>query len=154
MDTILVETGLSSELLPLELTESELLESADSITPPLVDLAKRGVRICLDDFGTGHSSLTRLQQLPIHHLKIDESLVRHRTTNSDDAAIATGIIGLAHTLGLRVTVEGVETHEQLEFLVDKECDEVQGLIVSPPLAAKDFRKLLKETPQMALLAKT
>ena len=73
-----------------------------------------------------------------HHLE-NEHRVRH---------------GLAHTLGLRVTVEGVETHEQLEFLVDKECDEVQGLIVSPPLAAKDFRKLLKETPQMALLAKT
>ena len=154
VETILVETGLSSELLQLELTESELLESADNITPPLVDLAKRGVRISLDDFGTGHSSLTRLQQLPIHHLKIDESLVRHMTTNSDDAAIATGIIGLAHTLGLQVTVEGVETHEQLEFLVDKECDEVQGLIVSPPLAAEDFRKLLKETPQIALLAKT
>ena len=154
VDTILVETGLSSELLQLELTESDLLGSADSITPPLVELTKRGVRISLDDFGTGHSSLTRLQQLPIHHLKIDESLVRHMTTNSDDAAIATGIIGLAHKLGLQVTVEGVETHEQLEFLYDKECDEVQGLIVSPPLAAEDFRQFLKDTPQLALLPKT
>ena len=153
VNTILVETGLRSELLQLELTESELLESADSIMPPLVELTKRGVRISLDDFGTGHSSLTRLQQLPIHHLKIDESLVRHMTTNSDDAAIASGIIGLAHTLGLQVTVEGVETHEQLEFLCDKECDEVQGLIVSPPLAAEDFRQFLKDTPQMALLHK-
>ncbi len=151
VDKILVETGLSSELLQLELTESELLESADSITPPLVDLTKRGIKMSLDDFGTGHSSLTRLQQLPIHHLKIDESLVRHMTTNSSDAAITTGIIRLAHTLGLEVTVEGVETHEQLEFLVDKECDEVQGLIVSPPLAAEDFRQLLKETPQIVLL---
>ena len=154
VDTILGEAGLSPELLQLELTESELLESADSITPPLVDLTKKGVRISLDDFGTGHSSLARLQQLPIHHLKIDESLVRHMTTNSDDAAIASGIIGLAHALGLQVTVEGVETHEQLEFLVDKECDEVQGLIVSPPLASEDFRQLLKETPQIALLPKT
>ena len=151
VDTILIETGLGSELLQLELTESELLESADSITPPLVDLTKRGIKMSLDDFGTGHSSLTRLQQLPIHHLKIDESLARHMTTNSNDAAIAAGIIGLAHTLGLAVTVEGVETHEQLEFLVDKECDEVQGLIVSPPLAAEDVRQLLKETPQIALL---
>ena len=154
VNTILVETGLRSELLQLELTESELLESADSIMPPLVELTKRGVRISLDDFGTGHSSLTRLQQLPIHHLKIDESLVRRMTTNSDDAAIASGIIGLAHTLGLQVTVEGVETHEQLEFLCDKECDEVQGLIVSPPLDAEDFRQFLKDTPQMALLHKT
>ena len=120
----------------------------------MVELTKRGVRISLDDFGTGHSSLTRLQQLPIHHLKIDESLIRHMTTNSDDAAIATGIIGLAHKLDLQVTVEGVETHEQLEFLYDKECDEVQGLIVSPPLAAEDFRQFLKDTPQLALLPKT
>ena len=154
VDTILAETGLSSQLLQLELTESELLESAHAITPPLVELTKRGVRISLDDFGTGHSSLTRLQQLPIHQLKIDESLVRHMATNSDDAAIATGIIGLAHELGLQVTVEGVETHEQLEFLADKHCDEIQGLIVSPPLDADNFRKLLTESPQMALLPTT
>ncbi len=148
------ESGLDPALLQLELTESALMENADSSVKPLVELYTRGVQVSLDDFGTGYSSLVYLRRYPISALKIDESLVREITTDPGDAAIASGLIALAHSLDLRVIVEGVETREQLAFLQSKKCDGVQGFIISPPLEAEAFAQLLQERGDLeALLAR-
>ena len=139
----LFESGLSPEYLDLELTESALMESNEDTIKPLVELYAKGVQISLDDFGTGYSSLMYLRRFPISNLKIDASFVRGITTDPGDAAIASGLIALAHSLDLRVTAEGVETFEQLEFLRHRHCDEVQGHVFSPPVDAATCTELLR-----------
>ena len=109
----------------------------------MVELYTKGVHVSLDDFGTGYSSLVYLRRYPISSLKIDETLVRNIATDPGDAAIASGLIALAHSLDMKVIVEGVETAEQLAFLRAKHCDEVQGYFLSPPLDTEDFFQLLK-----------
>ena len=140
----LEQSGLDPSLLLLELTESALVENADTTITPIVELYARGVEIALDDFGTGYSSLIYLRRFPISVLKISESFTRQIATNPGDAAIATGLLALAHSLDLRVVAEGVETEEQMDFLRLKKCDAVQGHIISPPVAAADFTTLLKQ----------
>jgi EAL domain-containing protein (putative c-di-GMP-specific phosphodiesterase class I) len=139
----LFEAGLSPEYLDLELTESALMESNEDTIKPLVELYAKGVQISLDDFGTGYSSLMYLRRFPISNLKIDASFIRDITTDPGDAAIASGLIALAHSLDLKVTAEGVETSEQLEFLRHKHCDEVQGHVFSPPVDAATCTELLR-----------
>ena len=109
---------------------------------PLVKLYTKGVKISLDDFGTGYSSMMHLRRFPISALKIDECFIREITTDAADAAIATGLILLAHSLELKVIGEGVETPEQLKFLQGQKCDEVQGHVISPPVEVEAFSKLL------------
>ena len=109
-----------------------------------MELFAKGVQIALDDFGTGYSSLVYLRRFPISVLKISDSFTRHITSNPSDAAIATGLIALGHSLDLRVIVEGVETREQFEFLTAKGCEGVQGHYIRPPLAIEDFRMLLRQ----------
>ena len=138
----LEDSGLDPTRLQLEITESALVANADHTVRPLVELFARGVQIALDDFGTGYSSLVYLRQFPISVLKLSDSFTRYITSNPGDAAIATGLIALGHSLDLRVIVEGVETREQLEFLSAKRCDGIQGHLISPPLAIDDFRALL------------
>lgn len=138
----LESSGLDPRRLQLEITESALVANADHTVRPLVELFARGVQIALDDFGTGYSSLVYLRQFPISVLKLSDSFTRHITSNPGDAAIATGLIALGHSLDLRVIVEGVETREQLEFLSARHCDGIQGHLISPPLAIEDFRALL------------
>jgi EAL domain-containing protein (putative c-di-GMP-specific phosphodiesterase class I) len=140
----LAESEIDPSLLQLELTESSLLEDTDEVIQPLVELYGRGVQISLDDFGTGYSSLIYLQRFPISILKISESFIRHIVTSPSDAAIASGLIALAHSLALSVIVEGVETAEQLAFLQAKNCESVQGHIISPPLDAGKFVQFLKQ----------
>ncbi len=140
----LAESEIDPALLQLELTESSLMEDADAVIKPLVELYERGVQISLDDFGTGYSSLIYLQRFPISVLKISESFIRHVVTSPGDAAIASGLIALAHSLDLTVVVEGVETPEQLAFLQTKNCEAVQGHVVSPPLDAPRFVQFLKQ----------
>jgi diguanylate cyclase (GGDEF)-like protein/PAS domain S-box-containing protein len=139
----LAASGLEPSLLQLELTESALMENSDATVRPLIELYTKGVHVALDDFGTGYSSLIYLRRYPINSLKIDESLVRNIAADPGDAAIASGLIALAHSLDMRVIVEGVETAEQLAFLRAKHCDEVQGYFLSPPLDTADFFQLLK-----------
>lgn len=141
---ILTETGLSPVYLGLELTESVIMQNADVTISTLQELTKMGIQISVDDFGTGYSSLSYLKRFPLHILKIDPSFVREITSHAADAAIATSIITLAHSLKLNVMAEGVETKNQLLFLRDLGCDEMQGYYFSKPLPAEEMTLLLKE----------
>jgi diguanylate cyclase (GGDEF)-like protein len=140
---ILQETGLDPHDLELELTESSLMQNAESAVRALGELKEAGVEIAIDDFGTGYSSLGYLKRLPIDMLKVDKSFVRDVTTDPDDATLVTAIISLAHNLRLKVVAEGVETEEQLEFLRSLGCDEWQGYLCSGPLPAGAFEELLR-----------
>ena len=140
----LADAKLDAALLQLELTESALMDNTDRTVQSLVDLYGKGVQISLDDFGTGYSSLIYLRQFPISVLKISEAFIRHVVISPGDAAIASGMIALAHSLDLTVVVEGVETPEQLVFLQAKNCEAIQGHVVSPPLSARDFAQFLAQ----------
>jgi EAL domain-containing protein (putative c-di-GMP-specific phosphodiesterase class I) len=109
----------------------------------LFELKKLGIRISLDDFGTGHSSLSYLKRFPIDTLKIDQSFVHDITTDPDTAAIVTAIIAMAHSLRLKVIAEGVEYPAQANFLREHGCDQLQGFLMTPPVAAVDFPQFVK-----------
>jgi len=143
---ILAETGLAPEYLELELTESSIMDNADSAIAVLTGLKKEGITISIDDFGTGFSSLSYLKRLPIDALKIDQSFVRDVTTDPADAALVMAIVTLAHNLRLRVVAEGVETEEQLRFLHLLRCDEVQGYLFSKPVPAEELEQVLALKP--------
>ncbi len=133
IDAILKETGMASAYLQLEVTESAAMENPARTFDMLDALRQRGLHVYIDDFGTGHSNLSQLKRMPIDALKIDKSFVDDILTDSDDAEIANAIIRLAHALNLRVVAEGVETVEQVIFLKDQDCDEIQGYVVAKPL---------------------
>ncbi|MBF0144189.1 MAG: EAL domain-containing protein [Magnetococcales bacterium] len=140
---ILGETGLSHHWLELELTESIAMGDMEDTMTKLTTLSDVDVRLAIDDFGTGFSSLSYLKRYPIDTLKIDQSFVRNCTTDPEDAAIVKAFINLAHSLGLSVIAEGVETEAQLRFLRDHDCDEVQGFYYSRPLTPEVFTELLE-----------
>ncbi|MBF0538694.1 MAG: EAL domain-containing protein [Nitrospirae bacterium] len=146
IEAILKETGYNPELLELELTESVVMEDATSAITVLRNIKNMGIHIAIDDFGMGYSSLSYLKRFPIDRLKIDRSFVNDITTDPDDAAIATAIIAMAHSLKLKVTAEGVETTEQLEFLRGLNCDEAQGYLFSKPLVPEKFTEFLQDQP--------
>jgi diguanylate cyclase (GGDEF)-like protein/PAS domain S-box-containing protein len=140
---VLDETGLAPRSLELEITESNAMQSAETTAQTLKALKTLGVRISIDDFGIGYSSLSYLKRLPIDTLKIDQSFVRDITTDPDDAAIVTAVIAMAHTLKLVVVAEGVEDQDQLAFLHARQCDRMQGFLFSQPLPPDDCEKLLR-----------
>jgi diguanylate cyclase (GGDEF)-like protein/PAS domain S-box-containing protein len=140
---ILRDTGLDPSYLELELTETVLMQHAESTVAMLGALKSIGVRLAVDDFGTGYSSLSYLKRFPIDTLKIDQSFVRDITVGSCDIPIVRAVITMAKSLRQRVVGEGVETEEQMAFLRANGCDEAQGYYFSMPLPAKDFAKLLK-----------
>jgi diguanylate cyclase (GGDEF)-like protein/PAS domain S-box-containing protein len=140
---VLRESRLDPKWLDLELTESLLMSEADRTVSTLNALHSMGVGLALDDFGTGYSSLSYLKRYPIDTIKIDQSFVRHITTDSDDAAIAIAIIAMAHSLKLTVVAEGVETEEQRSFMVQHRCDAIQGYLLSAPLPADDVTAWLR-----------
>jgi diguanylate cyclase (GGDEF)-like protein/PAS domain S-box-containing protein len=131
----LAESGLPAELLELEITESSVMENPKEAILILERLGRMGISLAIDDFGTGYSSLAYLKLFPIDHLKIDRSFVRDIEHDLNDRAIAFGTIALAHSLGLNVIAEGVETADQLELLCTNGCDEVQGYFFSKPLTS-------------------
>lgn len=139
---ILAETQLDARLLELELTESMLMPDLEMSNAVLHALADMGVQLAIDDFGTGYSSLSYLSRLPIHTLKIDQSFISHMTTNLDDAAIVSAVIHMGHSLRKHVIAEGVETPEQLAFLLAQHCDEGQGYYFGRPVSADAFFSLL------------
>lgn len=140
----LKETGLPAERLELEVTESLLMRDMDASIDLLNQLKALGVRVSIDDFGTGYSSLSYLKKLPLDTLKIDRSFINDITTDSDDASIVSATIALGHNLRLSVVAEGVETEEQLEFLSQHNCDQIQGFLFSKPLAPVEFKEWANE----------
>ena len=147
---ILDETGLEAHHLELELTESMVMTDVDTAITILRDLKQLGVQIAIDDFGTGYSSLSYLRRFPINVLKIDQSFVRDITLEEDGAAVVRSIISLAHSLRLKVIAEGVETLAQLDYLREHGCDQVQGYLISRPIAAADFGAMLKKGLQLEM----
>ena len=141
------DVGMPCEWLELELTEGMLMQDAQTTIQILRKLKNAGIHLSIDDFGTGYSSLSYLKRFPINTLKIDQSFVRDVTTNPEDAAIATSIILMGHSLKLNVIAEGVETDSQLSFLKILQCNEVQGYLISPPVPpAKAEAFLTRSTP--------
>lgn len=144
INSIVSDTGFDPAFLNLEVTETSIMNSTELAVKILGDLRQTGIKISIDDFGTGHSSLGYLKHLPIDILKIDKSFVNDVTNNQDDAALVTAVITLAHNLRLKVVAEGVETEEQLNFLKNLKCDEWQGFLCSKPVPAKAFERLVIE----------
>lgn len=140
--TVLDQTGADPAQLKLELTESLLLESVESIIEKMTQLKKVGVRFSLDDFGIGYSSLAYLKRLPLDQLKIDQSFVRDLSVDANDAAIVRAVIVLGNSMGLSVIAEGVETAEQRNFLAVHGCTQYQGYLFSKPLPLDEFELLL------------
>jgi len=136
------ETGLPADQLELEITESTAMQSPEISLRVLSELKKLGIRISLDDFGTGHSSLAYLKRLPIDTVKIDQSFVRDIDADPNSAAIVTAIIAMAHSLRLKVIAEGVEHEEQAMFLRRYGCDLMQGYLFTKPVPAHEFGTLL------------
>ena len=143
---VLRETTVDASQLELELTESVLMANAEHATERLQTFRQSGVSIAVDDFGTGYSSLAYLRRLPITTLKIDKAFVDDlgRPGDNEDAAITTTVIAMAHSLGLRVVAEGVETADQYRFLQQHECDMVQGYWLSRPLPADDCLRFIQD----------
>ncbi|MEJ2202346.1 MAG: EAL domain-containing protein, partial [Desulfuromonadaceae bacterium] len=132
---------LDPQWIELEITESTIMENVDEAILTLTDLKVRGFRLAIDDFGTGYSSLAYLKRFPISKLKIDRSFVRDIATDENDAAIVTSIIALTKHMELQVVAEGVETEEQIRFLVQRGCLDGQGFLFSRPLPADQFETL-------------
>ncbi|HEU6436805.1 MAG TPA: EAL domain-containing protein [Nitratidesulfovibrio sp.] len=147
---VLRETGLPPTLLELEITESTIVTDADHAIRKLNLLAEMGIALSVDDFGTGYSSLYQLKNLPLTSLKIDRSFIRDIPDDPNDAAIAATIITMADRLGLRVVAEGVETTEQLNFLLLEGCHEVQGFLFSRPLPPEEFTALLARSRHLTV----
>lgn len=130
--SILLETGLAPGRLELEITEGVLIDNFDRGLSLLRRLKALGVRIAMDDFGSGYSSLTYLQAFPFDKIKIDRAFVMNLGRNPQSAAIIRAMIGLGHGLNISIVAEGVETQEQLSFLADEACDQVQGYLLGKP----------------------
>jgi len=146
---ILEETGLDPHNLELEITESALLENADSACNTLQALSELGVQLAIDDFGIGYSSLHYLKQFPINTLKMDRTFVEGIVSDADDAAIVEAIIGLGHSLRLKVVAEGVETESQLSYLRDRGCDEVQGFFFSCPVPSTNLKQWILDNEEQS-----
>jgi EAL domain-containing protein (putative c-di-GMP-specific phosphodiesterase class I) len=140
-------TGLDPRCLELELTETMALHGPDAMRAALQELRGMGVQCSIDDFGTGYCGLSHLTRFPLDRLKIDKSFVDQITTAEADAAVVAAIIAMGHSLGLEVVAEGVETDEQLAYLIACGCDQVQGFIFSAPMPPDRFAELLVQTAE-------
>ena len=148
----LQDSGLDADYLELELTESLIMQDLDQALETMRGLQGLGVRLSIDDFGTGYSSLSALKAFPVARLKIDRSFISDLPHNEHDKAVASAVISLGQKLNLRVIAEGVETDEQIAFLRDNNCDEMQGYHFSKPLVAEALQALLAAQLGSAALA--
>lgn len=137
---VLEETGLDPRHLMLEITESTIIENVEETIDTLNEFRAMGIGISVDDFGTGFSSLNYLNRFSIDELKIDKTFIQDISAKSDSRKVITAIIALAHNLNLKVVAEGVETEEQLRFLRENDCDQVQGYYFSRPLSTEEFSR--------------
>lgn len=150
----LAESGLNAESLSIEITESSLIENIEQTITTLQRLKAMNVRLEIDDFGAGYSSLSYLRRLPFDTLKIDRSFIRELSAGSDGLDIVKAIVEMAHSLRLRVIAEGVETDEQLSQLRELGCQFVQGFLFSKPLDTKAVEDLYRETREPGLFFST
>jgi diguanylate cyclase (GGDEF)-like protein/PAS domain S-box-containing protein len=139
----LADSGLDAPSLELEVTESLIMRDLAQSVGTMGELKAMGVALSIDDFGTGYSSLSALKSFPISSLKIDKSFISELADNADDQAIAMAVISLGHKLNLRVIAEGVETEQQMRFLRENDCDEMQGYLFSPPVKPEHIADLLR-----------
>ena len=140
---VLDDTGLGADALELEITESLVMQNPEQTAKLLVLLKEMGVHLAMDDFGTGYSSLAYLKRFPIDSIKIDRSFIQGLPGDVDDATITQAVIAMAHSLRLRACAEGVETKQQLQFLREQGCDEVQGYYFSRPLPFDRFVEYMR-----------
>ncbi len=137
-------SGLNANNLIIELTESLLMDNAQANIEMLNTIKALGVRLSMDDFGTGYSSLSYLKQFPLYELKIDQTFIRDLPEDTGNAAIVGAVIAMARGLGLKVTAEGVETPEQMNFLKLHGCDQIQGFLFSRAVPSHEFADMLKQ----------
>jgi diguanylate cyclase (GGDEF)-like protein/PAS domain S-box-containing protein len=142
VEGVLAQTGLNPQWLELEITESVVMENVEETILTLTALKARGMHLAIDDFGTGYSSLSYLKRFPITSLKIDRSFINEVGTDPNDAAIASSVIALAQAMSLEVVAEGIETEEQLRFLVARGCTEGQGYLFSRPVPPVELELFL------------
>ena len=140
---ILNDIGLPPDSLELELTEGVAVNDPRAAIATMDQLHACGVRLAMDDFGTGYSSLSQLKRFPIYKLKIDQSFVRDLGKDANDRAIVSAIVRMAQALGLHTTAEGVETQEQMDFLHEQGCSDVQGYLCGRPMPAEQMQALLE-----------
>lgn len=148
VEKTLSEAGISPSLISFEITENVLIQDAEASESALARLKALGIGLVLDDFGTGFSSLGYLKRFPFEKVKIDQSFVGNIATDPEDGAVSKAVISMAHSLGIRVVAEGVETEAQCEFLQRNMCDEIQGFLYSPALPADELETFLKEQRQL------
>lgn len=146
----LQQANLDATYLELEITENVLIDELSGVAEALCELDKLGVKIAIDDFGTGYSSLSYLKRFPISKLKIDQSFVRDVISDSEDAALIEAIIAMGHSLNIPVVAEGIETDEQLAFLVSKGCDMGQGFFIGKPIPFNELQEFFKNNKQWKL----
>ncbi|MGK5025197.1 putative bifunctional diguanylate cyclase/phosphodiesterase [Janthinobacterium sp. RB2R34] len=142
----LSESGAPAGALVLELTEGLLVDKRDAALARMRELAALGIRFSIDDFGTGYSSLAYLTSMPLYELKIDKSFIDATPHDASSTAIVQAILGMAGHLGLRVVAEGVETQQQADFLIDHDCDGLQGYLYARPMPMDDLLKWLAQRP--------
>lgn len=140
--------GIDPSLIEIEITEAIAVQNMDSAIAMLEELVAVGISMSIDDFGTGYASLSYLQSLPIHKIKIDRSFVEGVLINANDAAIVSAVIAMAHTLGLEVIAEGVESQEQMNFLKDLSCDQIQGYLVSRPMPRDQIDAFIQNSAEL------
>ncbi len=149
--TVLQKTGLDPHFLGLEITESIAMQDVETTIDKLNKLSDLGIQIAIDDFGTGFSSLSYLKKFPIRKLKISQHFVSGIATDQNDKVIVASVIALAQSLKFTVVAEGVETEEQLTFLKQRQCDEMQGYLYCKPLPAEAFEKMTMQDKQLCNL---
>jgi diguanylate cyclase (GGDEF)-like protein/PAS domain S-box-containing protein len=149
---VLADSGLPPDLLALEISEGTAMSSVEVTLDVLQRFNDLGVKLWLDDLGTGQSSLRHLKRFPLDRVKIDRSFVGDIPADTSDAAIVAAVVAMAHALGLAVIAEGVETQAQLEFLRHQDCEEIQGHLISKPLPAREIAKLLRRVEPRTLSA--
>ena len=135
---------MAPNLLELEITESMVMHDPTRMIAVLAKIKSLGVRLAIDDFGIGYSSLAQIKHFPIDTLKVDRSFIRNIPQDAEDKAITEAIIAMGKTLSLTVVAEGVETIEQMDFLKDHSCDEMQGYYFSRPIVPEQFAELLRK----------
>jgi EAL domain-containing protein (putative c-di-GMP-specific phosphodiesterase class I) len=144
VERALAETGSNGADFEFELTEGVLIDPSPEISARLAELKALGFTLSLDDFGSGHASFAYLRRFPVDKIKIDQTFVRQLTVGSSDAMIVRAMIGMAHSLGLDVIAEGIETRRQRDLLVEEGCGSGQGYFFSRPLKPEDFASMMEQ----------